>query len=103
MCSRARPTGDERCRLALDLYSYRIKKYVGAYAAAMGGLDALVFTAGVGENSPEIRAAVCEGLSFLGIELDAEANARVRGVERRHRGRRLEGTGAWWCPRTRSG
>lgn len=74
-------TGDARCQLALDLYSYRVKKYVGAFAAAMGGLDALVFTAGVGENSPEIRAAACAGLSFLGIELDAESNARVRGME----------------------
>ena len=74
-------TGDERCRLALDLYSYRLKKYVGAYAAAMGGLDVLVFTAGVGENSPEIRAAACEGLGFLGIEIDAESNSNARGVE----------------------
>ena len=74
-------TGDKRCQLALELYSYRLKKYIGAFAAIMGGLDALVFTAGVGENDPEIRAAVCEGLSFLGIELDAEANARLRGVE----------------------
>ncbi len=74
-------TGDKRCQLALALYSYRVKKYIGAYAAAMGGLDAVVFTAGVGENSPEIRAAVCEGLSFLGIELDADTNVGVRGVE----------------------
>ena len=74
-------TGDKRCQLALTLYSYRVKKYIGAYAAAMGGLDAVVFTAGVGENSPEIRAAVCEGLSFLGIELDADINAGVRGAE----------------------
>lgn len=74
-------TGDKRCQLALELYSYRLKKYVGAFAAIMGGLDALVFTAGVGENDPEIRATVCEGLSFLGVELDAEANARLRGVE----------------------
>ncbi|MFH0914859.1 MAG: acetate kinase [bacterium] len=74
-------TGDRRCQLALELYSYRLKKYVGAFAAVMGGLDVLVFTAGVGENDPEIRAAVCEGLSFLGIKLDAESNARVRGVE----------------------
>ena len=73
--------GDERCRLALDLYSYRIKKYVGALAAAMGGLDVLAFTAGVGENSPAIRAAVCEGLGFLGIELDSDSNARALGVE----------------------
>ncbi len=74
-------TGDERCKLALDLYAYRLKKYVGAYAAAMGGLDVLVFTAGIGENSPEIRAAVCEGLGFLGIELDEGANSGVRGLE----------------------
>jgi acetate kinase len=73
--------GDERCQLALDVYVYRIKKYVGAYAAAMGGLDALVFTAGVGENSPEIRAAVCEGLAFLGVGIDAEANRGARGAE----------------------
>jgi acetate kinase len=75
-------TGDERCRLAIELYAYRLKKYVGAFAAAMGGLDLLVFTAGVGENSPEIRAAVCEGLGFLGIELDTASNTQVRGVER---------------------
>ena len=74
-------TGDERCRLALDLYAYRLKKYVGAYAAAMGGLDVLVFTAGVGENSPEMRAAACEGLGFLGIEIDAGSNKNARGVE----------------------
>lgn len=77
----AAAAGDERCKLAVDIYAYRLKKYVGAYAAAMGGMDALVFTAGIGENSPEIRAAVCEGLGFLGIELDAGANARARGVE----------------------
>ena len=58
-CSLAAEKGDERCRLALEVYAYRLKKYVGAYAAAMGGLDALVFTAGIGENSPEIRAATC--------------------------------------------
>jgi acetate kinase len=74
--------GNERSCLAVDMFSYRVKKYVGAYAAAMGGLDALVFTAGVGENSPEIRAAICEGLGFLGVELDPEANASTRGIER---------------------
>jgi acetate kinase len=78
----AADAGNERCRLAIELYAYRLKKYVGAYAAAMGGLDALVFTAGIGENSPEIRAAVCEGLGFLGIELDAAVNSATRGVER---------------------
>jgi acetate kinase len=74
-------SGDERCRLALEIYSYRLKKYIGAYAAAMGGLDALVFTGGVGENNPDIRAAVCDGLAFLGIELDEQANAGARGSE----------------------
>ncbi len=74
-------SGNERCRLALEIYSYRLKKYIGAYAAAMGGLDALVFTGGVGENNPDIRAAACDGLSFLGIELDERANASVRGSE----------------------
>jgi acetate kinase len=74
--------GDDRCRLALELYTYRVKKYVGAFAAAMGGLDALVFTAGVGENDPEIRAQVCEGLSFLGVDLDSALNAQTRGIER---------------------
>ena len=75
----AAATGDQRALLALDVYCYRLKKYIGAYAAAMGGLDALVFTAGVGENSPDIRLKVCEDLRFLGIELDEEANGKARG------------------------
>ncbi len=72
--------GDERARLALDIYCYRLKKYVGAYAAALGGLDILVFTAGVGENSPDIRAQVCDGLGFLGVALDNQANRNTQGV-----------------------
>jgi len=68
--------GEERPRLALAVYTYRIRKYIGAYAAALGGLDAVVFTAGVGENSGLIRQMVCEGLGFLGLELDPEANER---------------------------
>jgi acetate kinase len=72
--------GDERAALALDIYCYRLKKYVGAYAAALGGLDVLIFTAGVGENSAEIRARVCDGLGFLGIALDREANGKAHGV-----------------------
>ena len=78
---RGAAAGDEHCRLALDVYGYRLKKYIGAFAAAMGGLDALVFTAGVGENGAQIRAAACEALSFLGIEIDIAANAAVIGVE----------------------
>ena len=74
--------GDPRCRLALDVYAYRVKKYIGAFAAAMGGLDVLVFTAGVGENDPEMRAAICDGLAFLGIELDPAINAATRRAEK---------------------
>ncbi len=74
--------GDERCRLALDVYAYRVKKYVGAYAAAMGGLDVLVFTAGVGENDAAMRSAICDGLGFLGIELDPAVNDTTRAVAR---------------------
>jgi len=73
-------TGNSRCVLALDMFTYAIKKYIGGYAAAMGGLDALAFTAGIGENSAHIRARVCAGLHFLGVTLDPSANQRVRGT-----------------------
>jgi len=68
--------GDTAAAAALEVYTYRIRKYVGAYAAAMGGLDGVAFTAGVGENDPVVRGRVLEGLGFLGIELDREANVR---------------------------
>ena len=71
--------GSERAKLAFDIYTYVIRKYIGAYAAAMGGLDALAFTAGVGENSPRVRKACCEGLSFIGIDLDDEKNEQTIG------------------------
>jgi len=74
--------GDKNARLAFDMFCYRLRKYVGAYAAAMNGLDALVFTAGIGENSPDVRKAVCDGLTFLGVELDEAAN-RQRSKEAR--------------------
>jgi acetate kinase len=74
--------GDASAKLAFDMYVYRVKKYIGAYAAAMNGVDTLVFTAGVGENSVALRQAVCEGISFLGIELDLERNA-LRSKEAR--------------------
>lgn len=66
--------GNERAQLALDIFAYSIKKYIGAYAAAMGGLDCVVFTAGIGENNPYIRQKACEGLEFLGIYIDREKN-----------------------------
>ncbi|SDL16708.1 acetate kinase [Salinimicrobium catena] len=66
--------GNRECQLALDMNAYRIKKYIGAYAAAMNGLDAVVFTAGIGENSNVIRKLVCSDMDYLGIELDLEKN-----------------------------
>lgn len=74
-------TGNEIAQLALDIYVYRIAKYIGAYAAAMNGVDAIVFTAGVGENSPYVREKVCEYLGFLGVKIDRQLND-VKGLER---------------------
>ncbi len=73
--------GDEQCRLALEAFAYRARKYVGAYAAALGGLDALVFTAGIGENSPLVRQMICENLEFMGITLDESTNKKAAGTE----------------------
>jgi len=69
--------GNERCQLALDVEAYRLKKYIGSYAAALGGVDAIVFTAGVGENAAVIREKAVEGLEFMGIHLDREKNAKT--------------------------
>jgi acetate kinase len=71
---RLRQAGDERARLAFDVYCYRIKKYVGAYYAVLGHVDAVVFTAGVGQHSPAVRAASLAGLGRLGIEVDPARN-----------------------------
>ena len=73
--------GNARAKLALEMYEYRIKKYVGAYAAALNGVDVLVFTGGVGENQAATRAKVCDGLSYLGVRYDAALNAASHGVE----------------------
>lgn len=70
----------KRSKYAFDIFCYKIKKYLGAYAAAMGGLDAFVFTGGIGENSPEVRAEVCKDLEFLGIEIDELKNEEKREV-----------------------
>jgi acetate kinase len=66
--------GNKRAGYAFDLFCYRIKKYLGSYATAMGGLDAFVFTGGIGENSDDVRKAVCDNLEFLGIEIDESRN-----------------------------
>ncbi len=76
----AADNGNKRARLALNVYYQRVKKYIGAYAALMGGLDAVVFTAGLGENSVTARKAICDGLEFLGIKIDDNKN-NIRGKE----------------------
>lgn len=73
--------GDASAQLGLDVYDYRIKKYIGAYAAAMGGIDILIFTGGIGENAVRARRGVCADLEFLGIELDVDKNNKIQGEE----------------------
>jgi len=73
--------GDKRAMLALSTYNYRIKKYIGSYAAALGGCDILIFTGGVGENQATTREYVCSNMEFMGIELDKDINAITRGME----------------------
>ena len=76
----AAAAGEPRAVLAENMYFYRIKKYIGAYAAAMGGVDVIVFTGGVGENQANARSGACEGLEYMGVKVDAEKN-KTRGVE----------------------
>ncbi|MCT4643747.1 MAG: acetate kinase [Carboxylicivirga sp.] len=73
--------GHDGAQLGLKIYDYRIKKYIGSYAAAMGGVDIVVFTGGIGENGDDTRAGVCEGLEFLGVEVDPKINKGLRGKE----------------------
>jgi acetate kinase len=75
--------GDRRARLAVDLFCYRVKKYIGAYLAAMNGADAIVFAGGIGENSPDVRARICAGLEWLGIDVDVGRNEAIKGTEGR--------------------
>ena len=80
--TKARNEGNERAKLAQDILEYQISKFIGGYLVALGGCDAIVFTAGVGENQASHRAAVCEYLSFLGVKLDPALNEEmVRGKE----------------------
>ncbi len=79
--SAAAEQGNTRAGLAVDMFNYGVKKYIGAYAAAMGGVDAIIFTAGVGENSADQRMAIASGLEFMGVKMDEDAN-KVRGEER---------------------
>jgi len=74
--------GSTRAKLAFEVFTYTLRKYIGAYAAAMDGVDAISFTAGIGENSPLVRREVCKGLSFLGLKIDEDKNNSTIGVER---------------------
>jgi acetate kinase len=78
----AAASGNERAQLALNMYQYHLRKYIGSYMAALEGADVLVFTGGVGENSPETREAVCTGMEYAGLIFDSEANKGVRGKEK---------------------
>ncbi|MBP3552477.1 MAG: acetate kinase [Bacteroidaceae bacterium] len=73
--------GNKRAQLALDMYFYRIKKYIGAYAAAMGGVDVILFTGGVGENQADCREIACSGLEYMGVKIDHDVNNTTRGEE----------------------
>lgn len=77
----AAENGNERAKLAISMYTYCIKKYVGAYAAAMGGCDIIIFTAGVGENQDIVRELVCTDMEYMGVEMDVEKNSKIRAEE----------------------
>ena len=78
-CSSTKPS-DVRAAEAVALFCYQVKKWIGAFAAALGGVDTLVFAGGIGENAPIVRARICDGLGFLGIELEEKQNAANAGV-----------------------
>jgi acetate kinase len=73
--------GDRRAKLAIEIFCYRVRKYIGAFLAAMGGADAVVFSGGIGENSPAVRASICDGLEWAGLSLDAGKNLKTIGAE----------------------
>ena len=82
LLAEAKEHKDRRALLAIDLFCYRVRKYIGAYLTAMDGADAVVFTGGIGENSPEVRQQICEGLGWMGLNLDPDRNAAlVHGKE----------------------
>jgi len=79
LLAEAHEENDRRAKLAIEIFCYRARKYIGAYLAAMNGADAVVFTGGIGENSPEVRAGICDGLQWIGIELEEELNRQHTG------------------------
>lgn len=77
----AAETGNERAQLALDVFVYNVKKYIGAYAAALNGVDLVLFTGGIGENDQPVREAICTDMEYLGIEIDKKANLAAKGQD----------------------
>jgi acetate kinase len=73
--------GNSRARLALEMYDYRITKYIGSYAAAMDGVDMIVFAGGIGENADRVRESICKNFGYLGLKFDSEKNQKTRSVE----------------------
>ncbi len=80
LLAEAKENNDRRAKLAIEIFCYRVRKYIGAYLAAMNGADAVVFTGGIGENSPEVRAQICDGLQWMGLTLDASRNTTAQGL-----------------------
>ena len=72
---------DRRARLAIDIFCNRVRKYIGAYLAEIGGAESIIFTGGIGENSPAIRERVCQGLEYMGLTLDKKKNASIKEVK----------------------
>jgi len=79
LLAEAHEENDRRAMLAIEIFCYRVRKYIGAYLAAMNGADAVVFTGGIGEHSPEVRARICDGLQWMGIDLDEQLNRKHTG------------------------
>ncbi len=94
----AEAAGNPRAKLALDLFAYRVSKYIGAYAAVLGGLDAVAFTGGIGEHSASMRRRICGSLKFFGIELDEECNKEAKGDESRQISREGSPVPVWLIP-----
>jgi acetate kinase len=79
----AESRGNERAALAVEMFCYRVRKYVGAYLAALGGAEAIVFGGGIGENAPSVRSRICAGMGWCGLRLEEQRNAGAIGVEGR--------------------
>jgi len=100
---KAASSGDGRAEAALEAFAYRVRKYVGAYAACMGGLDAIAFSGGIGEHDPDMRLRICRGLEFLGVELDATRNAGAAGAPARRISADAAAVRVWMVPTDEEG